>query len=475
MEDYYKILELRPGASQAEIKRAYFRLVRKYRPEKDPERFQEIRRAYEYLKAEEDKEKRGLALQVPDDPMGQRMMQQVEESYRKKDFGLTIRTAEEGIRVFGSCSGYVYFLALAQRMEGQTGKSVKNLEMLTKQFPEIMEFQRELAFSLQERGYGNKALAAFEKAYDMGCRSAGFLLNYGLCCEDRGNMEKGIRVLKELILEEKKKTPRKIEELLEAYSGILSMSSRVSGQLFCEAAGELSDFLTESGALLTPFEQDLYELILAAEAAGFPGVTPGGRHVFRVSLEESCRISRQILSTARKVLPDSGELWDTAEKILNILAIRYDPDLSEAIRMISDVFYDPAGEYLETDQFYRFIKTDCMLCVLEEWPRIRKKLQLLKERYPEVYASAEEFILQLEKTDMDRFRETLLKDYDRMTRYYSGYFYKKYPERMPGREKQAWDSDMEGTFRREGKKIGRNDPCPCGSGKKYKNCCGRNR
>ena len=24
------------------------------------------------------------------------------------------------------------------------------------------------------------------------------------------------------------------------------------------------------------------------------------------------------------------------------------------------------------------------------------------------------------------------------------------------------------------KKPGRNDPCPCGSGKKYKKCCGRN-
>ena len=23
-------------------------------------------------------------------------------------------------------------------------------------------------------------------------------------------------------------------------------------------------------------------------------------------------------------------------------------------------------------------------------------------------------------------------------------------------------------------KIGRNDPCPCGSGKKYKDCCGKN-
>ena len=29
------------------------------------------------------------------------------------------------------------------------------------------------------------------------------------------------------------------------------------------------------------------------------------------------------------------------------------------------------------------------------------------------------------------------------------------------------------TYQREGKKVGRNDPCPCGSGKKYKNCCGR--
>ncbi len=26
----------------------------------------------------------------------------------------------------------------------------------------------------------------------------------------------------------------------------------------------------------------------------------------------------------------------------------------------------------------------------------------------------------------------------------------------------------------KGKKVGRNDPCPCGSGKKYKKCCGAN-
>jgi len=35
------------------------------------------------------------------------------------------------------------------------------------------------------------------------------------------------------------------------------------------------------------------------------------------------------------------------------------------------------------------------------------------------------------------------------------------------------DNSKEQTFRRETPKVGRNDPCPCGSGKKYKQCCGQ--
>ena len=35
-------------------------------------------------------------------------------------------------------------------------------------------------------------------------------------------------------------------------------------------------------------------------------------------------------------------------------------------------------------------------------------------------------------------------------------------------------TDVDRTVRNEGPKVGRNEPCPCGSGKKYKNCCGKN-
>ena len=38
----------------------------------------------------------------------------------------------------------------------------------------------------------------------------------------------------------------------------------------------------------------------------------------------------------------------------------------------------------------------------------------------------------------------------------------------------AGDRSLSPTQAKASDKIGRNDPCPCGSGKKYKKCCGAN-
>ena len=48
---------------------------------------------------------------------------------------------------------------------------------------------------------------------------------------------------------------------------------------------------------------------------------------------------------------------------------------------------------------------------------------------------------------------------------------KIFPEEERAR---LYKEQKESTTIRKPKKIGRNDPCPCGSGKKYKKCCGRN-
>jgi len=41
------------------------------------------------------------------------------------------------------------------------------------------------------------------------------------------------------------------------------------------------------------------------------------------------------------------------------------------------------------------------------------------------------------------------------------------------RRKELYKKQRSSTTIVKGPKIGRNDPCPCGSGKKYKKCCGR--
>lgn len=75
---------------------------------------------------------------------------------------------------------------------------------------------------------------------------------------------------------------------------------------------------------------------------------------------------------------------------------------------------------------------------------------------------------------MDRIREETLMTLSRIS------LLKQKPEDMPKEKKRPMHlshgdaGDKPATVRRDAKKVGRNDPCPCGSGKKYKKCCGMN-
>ena len=73
-------------------------------------------------------------------------------------------------------------------------------------------------------------------------------------------------------------------------------------------------------------------------------------------------------------------------------------------------------------------------------------------------------------------------DYSVNGGYYSGF---EQPEEMQElnnqatveldveKRKELYKAQKASTTIVKGPKVGRNDPCPCGSGKKYKKCCGR--
>jgi preprotein translocase subunit SecA len=93
------------------------------------------------------------------------------------------------------------------------------------------------------------------------------------------------------------------------------------------------------------------------------------------------------------------------------------------------------------------------------------QLDPLREYQKEGFALFEEL--------MDRIREETLGTLSRIQ-----LIRKRPQEETPQRQKRAMqlshgdEVSAPTTVKREGKKIGRNAPCPCGSGKKYKKCCG---
>lgn len=461
-ENYYEILGVPVGAEKKEIKRAYFKLVRAYSPEKNPEKFQQIRKAYENLMSD-DRVSVEVPADIPDIPLAKSMMLQIEKSMKIHDYEGAAAIAKEAVDYFGEKEVFLYYQGICCRYAGKTGKSVKCFERLVKLNPDKVLYNRELAITYWERGFGKKAFAAFEQAYAMGCRDDEFLNIFSLCCADREEPIRGTEILLELVGKEKHNLRDSMDEMLEAYMGLVIMNIAAEEGMIQRILSAFSQFTENASAYLKEYEQKVLEITAVLLMICYPR---GGR--LQAEAEE-------LLNKLKSRI--SGKRMDELTKALmaEMMRTRMDNDdrLSETMKMGYEAFVDPLEGY--DSQILHFMRLDVKLCMMEEWPSIRPELEIIKEEYPAYYEAIQSFVNRLERKErLDILKEQLLKDYNRLeTSIRGGRYYEKYPERRSGFGEVKWDSYEEGTFVRQGKKVGRNDPCPCGSGKKYKNCCGR--
>ncbi len=106
-------------------------------------------------------------------------------------------------------------------------------------------------------------------------------------------------------------------------------------------------------------------------------------------------------------------------------------------------------------------------------PGIFTELDSIREKYPYTYDCLADFDKELRedaRSTTEKYRRLTIEGLGDGE--HSKSSFDKFYEEMYGGGKLMWDSGS-GSYERVGKKIGRNDPCPCGSGKKYKHCCGR--
>ncbi len=83
--DAYAVLGIPRQAGEADIKRAYFEGVRRHPPEREPEKFQEIRDAYERLRTPEARARTNLFLLQPPAELPGRRPEPYDLTLRRED------------------------------------------------------------------------------------------------------------------------------------------------------------------------------------------------------------------------------------------------------------------------------------------------------------------------------------------------------------------------------------------------------
>ncbi|MEY8421160.1 DnaJ domain-containing protein [Lachnospiraceae bacterium 38-14] len=471
MEEYYRILGLEQGAQLAEIKRAYFKLVRQFPPEKDPEHFQQIRKAYEQLTRNEGREN-GPSFEALKDPLAQSMMKQITKARECGDDILFRDTAEEAWKYFPDKIQFLYLLVMAQRLCGNTGKAVKNGELLVKKDPGNPWFWRELAFSYMERGYTQKAFPALEKAYDLGIRDKDFILLYSEECAEYGETDKAFAMLREMVENPKDWEKEDLPEYMEAYAALLLMDAEQETSCFMEIGTSLLHALEIQGKYLQ--EEAVVIILLLSQFLNNP---LWGEKEFELA-EKIMQNVQEITdnSTMQEIADDEGiqEFIKTAQIGMRLEKLEMDARFGKTMRLAAEAFYAMSQDDMCDAYIRKFAITDTKLCMIMEKEEILKQAEILKQEYGFLYKEIEPFLQQLsDEKNLIFLKERLLKDYGRMyLEFNEGYFAEKYPQEMKRFTGTSfYEGDM--PYVRTENKVGRNAPCPCGSGKKYKQCCGR--
>ena len=169
-------------------------------------------------------------------------------------------------------------------------------------------------------------------------------------------------------------------------------------------------------------------------------------------------------------------------------AVRFSQEQLDAMdaQAVTDAFTQAAAGYYQQkeDEFtapvMREVERVVLLRVVDEYwmEHIDAMSDLRQGIRLRAYAQTDP-IIAYKKESLEMFEEMIAAIQDETVRRLYSVRLKKNEDVKRERVANATSESVggDGTVKkqpRKVKKIGRNEPCPCGSGKKYKNCCGRN-
>jgi tetratricopeptide (TPR) repeat protein len=436
--NYYEILDIPRDADRAAVKRAYFDTVKRHRPEIDPEGFKAVRNAFETLYDPEKRKEYDASFSVSED--AQNYVLAARELIKQNKY---MQAVEFLTGLDNDSADIKRLLAEALWLTGKNGTAETVCKSLIEKDPADFETVLLRAKIAASRGYTTKAEEYFNTAVKINPLNPdgwGEYMHFAM---------KHKKWMVENICRRAMDTDPGMfrdDYMSYLYPVVYEINSPLS-LLF--GSDSVSDFL------VTCYEKFI-EFLIKDENPGkliYQSALNSVSHILDKKGFEHC--VEKILPALEKCKHREEE---DDEAFADIRAAAAANTLY-ADERIHDVFADLTGFLIagDSDNDER-LGMECFIVM--ELPAIRSSLKILRNEYPDYFKLNQQFYL-------DALNEGKRE-------YLTGKYYAIYKrlKGVPDYDSEDERADREKPFVRENPKVGRNDPCPCGSGRKYKKCCG---
>ena len=430
MKNHYETLGIESTADAQQIKRAYFNMVKQFPPERFPDEFKEIRAAYDALSDEASRAKYDETASLP--PAASFLYG---EAQKAKQRGRLEDAADIYKMIVASFPEVSFIQAeYARSLEalGKTGKAIEAWEKLCAQEPDSVTYTIALADCYDMRGWRKKAISAYVRAIEIDSSDVGCWMSLIDCHFSGGEDDDTARVSLQAVDNFKKIG----KESVRVYAVAAAFGARGDPDLIERYMQDIVRLTRTGRANAEETKVSVPYLLKTIEVAGLERFTHYIRAIAdTVYVEEAVRdrLARAEFRFELSRLEEEGYSLLFQELFMTL---RRDCKCEEC----------------------RLEITTLECSILAELSVYRPQIISMKNDFPDFFAMHAAFFNEVIRSkDTDNM---FLRRYKQLPKY-GNYPYTDF------------NFPVQQTVRREGRKIGRNEPCPCGSGKKYKKCCGR--
>ena len=432
--NYYELLNIERGADANQIKRAYFSAVKLHSPDSDPEGFKAIRIAYETLIDQKKRAEYDTFFTASGDLQNDLLA--ARELIRENKYKQASEFLTELNGKYPDSTDVKRLLATVLWYLKKSGTADKLCGELLEKDPsdyETLLLRARIAATMRQKGKANKYFTDAVNLDPLNPKTWVEYMRFGLT-----DAHYQVPNIFYRAMERDKNMFRDnyIMYLVGAHE-----TNLFNDDIYLEYFDKFAEFYINDK---DPDEEIYFEVM---------------------RLMPQFLMNDDLIPFVEKILPTlekSKQYSDEDEKSFVYIRAAIVINKLRSDKRIHDVLVDLTGCLLEEDEEGKNDRLQMEVYIVFHISELRPSIKVLKNEYPEYFKLNQAFYIDV----LNERKEEYLTDK------YAAIYKKIRPKNAVFHGEEFHDDDDVTPYKRESPKVGRNDPCPCGSGKKYKKCCG---